>query len=123
MESQFEAIARSLYAASHGTEPGLRRYEYWRGQEAGLYYTLLSFDDFLSFVAHQTSDHHEAASPAIGTAVADIRLEWIDPIRDASPLVPTEPQVAPADADELTRLYAERFAARIAEWWGPLRAG
>ena len=123
MESQFESIARSLYAASHGTEAGLRRYEYWRGQEVGLYYTLLSFDDFLSFIAHQTSDHHETASPAIGAAVADIRLEWVDPIRDASPLVATASQVAPADADELTTLYAERFAARIAEWWGPLRAG
>ena len=123
MEEQFEAIARSLYATSHESEKGLRRYEYWRGEEEGLYYTLLSFDDFLSFIAHQTSDHHETASPQIGAVVAGIRLEWVDPIRGASPLVVTEAQQPPADADALTAAYARRFAATIAEWWGPLRAG
>ena len=72
MEEQFEAIARSLYATSHETEKGLRRYEYWRGEEEGLYYTQLSFDDFLSFIAHQTSEHHETASPQIGAVVIPV---------------------------------------------------
>lgn len=120
-EADFEAISRDLYTESHGSEEGLLRYEYWRGAEPGTYYTLLSFQDFRSFIAHQTSDHHEAASPRLGGVITGLRLEWLDPVDGASPLPRTEAQDLSSVSDELTRVYAERFAARIAPWWTSLR--
>lgn len=120
-EVEWEDICRTLYAATHDSEPAMRRYEYWRGAEPRSYYTLLSFDDHRSFVVHQTSDHHEDAAPNIGACVESIRLEFVDPIQGASDLVPTEHQPAPDDADELTKTYTERYAATVAEWWAALR--
>ena len=64
-EARFEGIARELYAGSQASDRGLRHYEYWRGAEPGTYYCLLAYDDHRSFVAHQTSDHHESASPLL----------------------------------------------------------
>ncbi len=122
-EARFEEIARSLHRATHATEVGVRAYGYWRGASPRQYYALLSFDDFLTFIAHQTSDHHELASPALGSVMEAIRLEWVDPVQGASTLVPTLPQTAPENADELTKKYAVRFAAEIADWWLPLRSG
>ena len=120
-ETAFEEIARALFRATHEHETGVRRYEYWRGAEPRTYYTLLAFDDFRAFIAHQTSEHHEAASPEIGTVVEAIRLEWVDPIQGASDLPPTASQDVPAGADELTHAYAKRFAADVADWWAALR--
>lgn len=120
-EADFEAIARQLYGASHGSEPGLRRYEYWRGRDERTYYTLLAFDDHRAFIAHQTSDHHEEASPRLGRVIESIDLEFVDPIDGASDLPPTVHQDAPPDADELTAKYTARFAAREAAWWAALR--
>ncbi len=116
-EQQFEEIARTLYERTHADERDVRRYEYWRGADPRTYYTLLSFDDHRAFIEHQVSDHHEAASPAIGAAVESLRLEWVDPLADASPLTATEMQSAPDGADELTVAYTDRFAAEVADWW------
>ena len=116
-EERFEGIARELYERTHADEEGVLRYEYWRGSDPRTYYTLLSFDDHRTFIGHQTSDHHERASPAIGETVEALRLEWVDPVADASPLPPTIAQGAPDGADELTVAYTERFAAEVADWW------
>ncbi|MGI9596095.1 MAG: putative quinol monooxygenase [Acidimicrobiales bacterium] len=116
-EARFEAIARELYAASHGSEPGLRYYEYWRGQAERSYYTLLAFDDHRAWIDHQVSDHHESSSPDLRPIIESIRLEFVDPVVGASPLPPTERQEPRADADELTVAYTERFAATVADWW------
>ena len=120
-EAAFEEIARNLHAATSAHETGARRYEYWRGSEPGLYYSLLSFDDHRTFIRHQTSAHHEAATPQLRDVLAGIRLEWVDPVVWAGELPPTEHQPAPDDADELTRLYTDRFAATVADWWLALR--
>ena len=64
-EAAFEALAAQLHRDTHRLETGVRRYEYWRGAERGLYYGLLAFDDFHAFLRHQTSEHHEAASPKL----------------------------------------------------------
>lgn len=120
-EAEFEALAQTLHGASHATEPHLRAYGYWRGSEPRTYYTLLAFDSFLDFIRHQTSDHHETASPMLGSCIEGMRLEWVDPVQGASTLPSTASQDVPADADELTARYAKRFAAQIAEWWSPLR--
>ncbi|MFK7919293.1 MAG: putative quinol monooxygenase [Ilumatobacter sp.] len=120
-EARFEAIARELFEHTHELEAGVLRYEYWRGANERSYYSLLSFPDHHGFLVHQTSDHHEEASPAIGAVVESIRLEWVDPIATASPLPPTIAQAAPDDADELTLKYADRYAADVADWWLALR--
>ena len=121
MEAEFEDLARTLYERTHATETGVRRYEYWRGSQPGSYYTLLAFYDHRAFIAHQTSDHHESASPELGRMIENLRLEWVDPVDGACDLPPTQMQPAPDGADDLVTAYTERFAAIIAPWWSDLR--
>ena len=120
-EAEFEELARTLSERTHATETGVRRYEYWRGSEPRSYYTLLAFDDHRAFIAHQTSDHHEAASPQLGGLIERLRLEWLDPVEGACELPSTEMQPAATGADDLTVAYTARFAAVIADWWTPRR--
>ncbi len=117
----FEALVRDLHRAT-SREPGKRHYEYWRAASPDLYYCLLAFDDFHAFLTHQTSDHHEAASPRLGELIAKMRLEWVDPVQGASDLPPTRMQDLPTDADALTRRYHELFAPKLQDWWLPLRS-
>ena len=116
-EAKFEKLARELHAATHAEETGCRRYEYWRAAQPRLYYALLAFDDFHAFLAHQTSDHHEDRSPALGKVIEDIRLEWVDPVEGASDLPRTAAQDVPDGADELVRQYHEMYAPTIQDWW------
>lgn len=121
MEKRFEEIAANLYAGTNEHETNVRRYEYWRGAEEGLYYTLLSFDDHNSFLVHQSSDHHEVAGAQLGEVMAGITLEWVDPIQSASPLAPTNMQDLPAGATPLMERYHQNLPAQVQEWWKPLR--
>ncbi len=120
-ERQFEDIARALYERTHALEHGVRRYEYWRGAEPRTYYSLLAFDDHRAFITHQTSDHHEAASPALGQVIERLRLEWVDPVGAASPLPATEMQQSIAGAGDLVVEYTDRYPAAVAQWWLALR--
>jgi quinol monooxygenase YgiN len=121
--NEFEELARTLHRASHDSETHLRAYGYWRGAEPRTYYTLLSFDSYLGFLEHQTSDHHEAASPGLGGCIESMRLEWVDPIQGASTFVSTDSEPLPANANELTVRYSKRFPAALAPWWSEQRAG
>jgi quinol monooxygenase YgiN len=121
-EAEFEAIVAELHRATHADEPACLRYEYWRGAEPGHYYALLGFEDFHAFLRHQLSEHHERASPRIGDTCESVRLEWVDPIPDASGLPATEMQALPEAADEKTRRYHEIFAAVVQEWWAGRRS-
>jgi hypothetical protein len=112
-EAEFEALAVTLFDVSHATETRLRGYGYWRGQEPRHYYTLLAFDDYVGFLEHQSSDHHEEASPPLRECLESIRLEWVDPVAGASKLAPTNP---------LAVRYATTMPAQVAEWWKPLRS-
>lgn len=120
MEARFEALVSELHEAT-ARESGKRHYDYFRSAEPGLYYCLLAFDDFHAFLAHQTSEHHEKASPQLGELIAKMRLEWVDPVQGASELPPTDMQALPDDADELTTRYHQLFAATLQDWWQPLR--
>jgi quinol monooxygenase YgiN len=120
-EAEFESIAATLHEASHATETGLRAYGYWRAQAARSYYTLLAFDDYLGFIAHQTSSHHEDAAPRLRDCIESMSLEWVDAVDGASQLVASNPQELPADASPLAVRYAEMLPARVEDWWGPLR--
>lgn len=116
-ESEFEAIAAELYRATHAHDTGCLRYEYWRGAERGLYYSLLSFEDHAAFLRHQLSHHHEAASPRIGELCRTLKLEWVDPLPGASPLPATAMQPLPKGASEKAELYHRIFAAVVQDWW------
>jgi len=116
-ESEFEEIARELHRATHAHDAGCVRYEYWRGAEPGLYYSLLSFESFDAFLRHQVSDHHEEASPRIGEICRDLKLEWVDPVPGADDAPPTEMQPLPDGAGEKTELYHRIFAATVQDWW------
>lgn len=120
-EEKFEAVAAQLHATTHARESHVLRYEYFRGAAPGRYYSVLAFDDFLGFLEHQTSDHHEAASAALGELIADLELEWLDPVGGASELGPTDMQELPPGATELTAIYHRIFAAQVQDWWQPLR--
>ena len=119
-EAKFEALAATLFRDT-AAEPHKRHYEYWRAATPGLYYCLLAFDDFHGFLEHQTSDHHEQASPSLGELIEKMRLEWVDPVQGASELPSTERQALPEAADELTERYHKLFAPTLQDWWAPLR--
>jgi quinol monooxygenase YgiN len=119
-EAEFEDLVRTLHAATQA-EPGKHHYEYWRGATPSLYYCLLAYENFNAFINHQTSDHHEQASPILGELIADMTLEWVDPVGGASDLPATASQALPADANELTTTYHGLFAAQLQDWWQPLR--
>ena len=121
-EAEFEALAVTLHAASHADEEGLRAYGYWRAAEPRKYYTLLAFNDYLGFMTHQTSDHHEEAGPHLRDCIESIDLEWVDPVVGASKLAPSNPQDIPADASPLVTRYSTMFPAKVADWWLALRA-
>ena len=113
-EQDFEHIASEMYQATHNNESGVRRYEYWRGEQPGMYNCLLAFDDFRSFLVHQSSPHHEA--PGWGSVLAGIRLEWGDPVRGGSALPSTQPQKVADDASDLMKEYAKTYAVARADW-------
>jgi len=116
-EARFEAVARRLYDATHADETGVHAYQYWRGREPGAYYALLAFADHRHFIVHQTSAHHDEATPELGEVIAEMRLEWVDPVPGASPWPPTAHQPPADDADDEVRRATEVFAARVADWW------
>ena len=119
-EARFEEISRWMYRNTHDHEDRVVRYEYWRGAEPGTYYCLESFPDLPGFFEHQTSDHHEEAGPQLREVIADMRLEWVDPMQGASPLAPTNPCDLPADANDLVKRAHARFSV-LTDWWLALR--
>ena len=121
-EDEFESLAVTMHAASHADEERLRAYGYWRAAEPRHYYSLLAFDDYLGFMAHQTSEHHETAGPSLRDCIEAITLEFVDPIEGASKLAPSNPQALPADASPLMKRYASRIPATVADWWVERRA-
>jgi quinol monooxygenase YgiN len=122
-EAEFERLARDIWTATHASEPQMLRYEYWRGAEPGSYYTLASFDSYSGFIAHQVSDHHVGPTSALRDVIADLRLEWLDPVAGASDhtLVPTEMAERSAEASDLAKRYAQRQPAEVQAWWTSLR--
>ncbi len=116
-EARFEQLAATLYAATHSRETAMRRYEYWRGSQPQMYYTLGSFDDYAGFIAHQVSDHHIAATEPLRNLIADLRLEWVDPLPNASGLTATAMTAPPQGAGAPALVYYSRQPAEVADWW------
>ncbi len=116
-EEKWEAIMHDMVTQTFATEEGVVRYEYWKGQEENFYYCLLSFEDKWAFYHHQMSDHHE--SHDFADVLADIRLEYVDPVEGAGGgLAATEDPALPDDASDNQRTAQERYPLEIAGWWG-----
>jgi quinol monooxygenase YgiN len=120
-EAQFEDVMAFMYKQTHSVEEGVLRYEYWRGQKPGFYYCLLSFSDALTFWQHQASDHHEGEMQRFGECIAELDLEVIDPVQQASPLPPTIAGEAPLQESAAVQEQAKLFPITEAHWWQILR--
>lgn len=120
-EREFEDLAARLVKATHDNETRVIRYEYWRGAEPNTYYGLLAFQDYNAFLEHQTSDHHETDAKKMTGIFTDFKLEWLDPITDASPLPSTNMQPLIDGASELWKAYHDRMPAQVAAWWLGMR--
>ena len=115
-EAKWEAIMHDMVAETFGTEDGVIRYEYWKGQEPLSYYCLLSFKDKWAFSHHQMSDHHEGHDFA--DVLAGITLEYVDPVKGAGGgLPPTTDPALPDDASDAMTTAQERFPLSIPAWW------
>jgi hypothetical protein len=117
-EACFEEVEGALWRSTHKHEKNVRRYEFFRGAEPRHYYGLLSFDDFVGFLEHQTSPHHEDAG--LGEVLESVRLEWVDPVPSASSLAPTRQQALPAGASELMAKYHAQLTPQVQSWWTAL---
>ncbi|MFN0096675.1 MAG: putative quinol monooxygenase [Dehalococcoidia bacterium] len=124
MEARYEEIQADLYQKTHDLEKGIvRAYEAWRGEEEGTYYCLLSYDTYYSFMKdHQTSPHHEDATPPLLDCFAAESIEWLDPVGGASPLPPTNPETLPAEASDLIKTYDAGMGFKLPAWWSRVRA-
>ena len=120
-ETQFEEVMAYMYEQTHGHEEGIVRYEYWRGRTPGNYYCLLSFEDSLAFWRHQASDHHEGQMARFAECIAELDLETVDPVAQASPLHPTRAQTVPEGESDLVKTQAAEFPIELEKWWLALR--
>lgn len=115
-EAKWEAIMQDMVTRTFAEEPGVRRYEYWKGETPNSYYCLLSFADKWAFYEHQMSDHHEGHD--FGAVLESIRLEYVDPVSGAGGgLSRTEDPPLPADASEAQRTAQARFPLTVPAWW------
>jgi len=114
-EREFETTAKEMFSATHANEPECRRYEYWRGKDPRTYYCLESFNNYIGFMIHQSSPHHEA--PDFGSMIEEMEIEWIDPVQGATDLNPTDHQELPTNANDLMKEYAKAMPIAMQEWW------
>lgn len=116
LENHWESIAKRVFAATHENEDGCVRYEYWRGSSERSYYVLLSFNSFDDFMRHQVADYHHNAD--FRNCFEDFKLEWVDPIENASPLKQSETSgEVSAGKSDLWNQYVINHTANTPEWW------
>ena len=118
-EQEFEAVMKEMYRKTHAAEPNCIRYEYYRAAQPNKYYSLLSFSDNQAFLEHQISDYHEGYDFA--AMIKSLEMEWVDPVTDASPLIPTEAGDLPGDASESLKTAAATYVIQVQSWWKQYR--
>ena len=90
----------------------------WRGTQERTNYAILSYDDYYTFMRdHQTSAHHELATPPLIEVIESESIEWVDPLPGASDLPSTTAQELPAEASSLVRQYHAAMGFSVPEWW------
>ncbi|WP_101758032.1 putative quinol monooxygenase [Oceanicoccus sp. KOV_DT_Chl] len=116
-EADFENVMKEMYRITHATEPNCLRYEYWRGEKEGFYYCLLSYKTNQDFWEHQASDHHEGYMQDFVACIEDLRLESLDPVANASPLMPAAEQAVSASVSAAVKKQALAFPIGVKGWW------
>jgi hypothetical protein len=77
---------------------------------------LLSFNSFDDFMRHQVADYHHNAD--FRNCFEDFKLEWVDPIENASPLKQSETSgEVSAGKSDLWNQYVINHTANTPEWW------
>ncbi|MEM7217631.1 MAG: antibiotic biosynthesis monooxygenase [Pseudomonadota bacterium] len=113
-EAEFEAVARTMYAATQ-LEVRCRQYQYWRAAEERCYYTFAAFDDYDAFLDHQISEHHESAD--FGPLIEDFSLEWLDAVPGASEIATTQSFELSSDAPATKRRHQGMLPLVLQAWW------
>lgn len=114
-ETDFETVMKEMYRRTHAEEPNCVRYEYFRAAQPSTYYCLMSFTDSISFLHHQISDYHEGFDFA--AMIKSLEMEWIDPVKDAAPLIETTVSDLADSANEQMKVAAETYIINIQKWW------
>ncbi|ARN73220.1 putative quinol monooxygenase [Oceanicoccus sagamiensis] len=114
-EQDFEAVMKEMYRRTHAEEPNCVRYEYFRAAKPNKYYCLLSFTDTVAFWEHQASDYHEGFDFA--AMIKSLEMEWVDPVEDGSPLIPTVSTDLPKGASDPVKGASELYTVVIQNWW------
>jgi len=114
-ESQWESIMADMVSQTFAHEEQVLRYEYFKGQSPLHYYCLLSFEDKWAFYLHQASDYHEGHD--FEAVLANVELEYLDPVKGASDLPPTLNPLLPDDATDAQRATEAAFPIHIPGWW------
>lgn len=94
---------------------GVLRYEYFKGQSPLHYYCLLSFEDKWAFYLHQASEYHEGHD--FESVLANVELEYLDPVKGACALPPTLNPGLPSDASDALRVTEATFPINLPAWW------
>lgn len=115
-EQDYETLQRRLWLLTHAREPGVVRYEHFRGTRERQYCSILAFRDLDAFLAHQVADYHDAVD--WDGLFEDLQLQWLDPLPGASDLAPTVIPPLAADVDALRRRYAGMLPPARPAWWG-----
>ena len=120
-EDFFEDIARKVFRSTHDNESAVVRYEYYRGTDERTYYVLLSFENFDGFMTHQVADYHHNVD--FMDCFEEFRLEWLDPINGASPLVESETEgTVDTSRAHLWNNYVKNHSETTPKWWLSLRS-
>ena len=114
-EAEWEAIMSDMVRQTFEQEEGVLRYEYFKAQKPLHYYCLLSFEDKWAFYLHQASDYHEGHD--FEAVLAHFELEYLDPVKGACELPPTENPALPADASDTLRNTEALFPILLPQWW------
>ena len=114
-EAQWEAIMSDMVSHTFAHEDGVLRYEYFKGQSPLHYYCLLSFEDKWAFYVHQASEYHEGHD--FESVLANIELEYLDPVKGACDLPPTLNPPLPVDATDTQRATEAIFPISVPGWW------
>ena len=118
-ELEFEAVMKEMYRRTHAEEPNCVRYEYYRGAQPGKYYSLLSFTDSAAFWVHQVSDYHEGFDFA--GMIKSLDMEWVDPVKEASPLQETASTDPLDSANDVIKTAAQTYPIEVQSWWKQYR--
>ena len=114
-ELEFEAVMKEMYRRTHAEEPNCVRYEYYRGAQPGKYYSLLSLTGSGAFWEHQASDYHEGFDFA--GMIKSLDMEWVDPVKEASPLQETVSTVPLDSASDVIKTAAQTYPIDVQSWW------